>query len=297
MSDEVDEVRAMRKALSALAVSPAQMVGFGVERVIRSDSLWAERLAVAGTGRATLATNRSFGDASGAAIGHFETSVPADRVAGLASAAAAVLDGGRPPKLSPADVQIEISVVAGATRWQRSIGGGPQDLRPYQPLLRALNQIAGAALTSPVATLSLGLAFSEPPRASRQRLPVVLQFQNAGSAGYWVRNPFAATEDTDEEHVRIWHAQRQEQLPGVTPLPLEPVPVALEPAVLDHRPLIWIGPHATTTLSFTASLEIEPGPRLFRASFASYAGTDDVGGQPLMRGCVFSNELATEVAR
>jgi hypothetical protein len=294
---EADDVRMMREALAALATTATQMASLGVERTTESQALWSERLAVKGTGMVTLSTNRSFGDASGAAIGHFETSLSADRVAELASAAAAVLQGGPPPHLSPSDVQIALSVVAAGARWERQVGGLPPDLAPYQPLLRALNEIARSALASPVATLSLRVTFGAHPRAGIQRLPVTLEFENGGSSGYWLRNPSAGMEDTEDEHVRLWYAQRQPEVPGVTALPLEPFAVALEPSVRAERPLMWIGPQAVEGRSFTASLEVDPGSYLFRASFATYSGGETIGGQPLMRGCVFSQEISVEVAR
>jgi hypothetical protein len=62
-----------------------------------------------------------------------------------------------------------------------------------------------------------------------------------------------------------------------------------------QRPLLWLGPGATESRHFTATVDLSPGSYLMRASYASYQGEDTVAGQPLLRGCAFSAESTVEV--
>ena len=94
----------------------------------------------------------------------------------------------------------------------------------------------------------------------------------------------------------LWYAARPGRPAGVTPLPPQPIWVALEPVTRADRPLIWIAPQSRDTRRFTASLTLDPVAYLVRADFASYEGADTVAGQPHLRECAFSRELEIEAA-
>ena len=293
----MDDLESMREALAALGRTPSLMLGFGVERLTVREDFWVERLAIQGTGRAALSTIRSFGDASGEEIGRFESKLPDKKLADLVRAVEATLLGGPTPNLSPGDVRVLITVVACGSRLDRVVGGGPPDLEPYVPLLLALDAAAIETRAHPKATLKLDLEVPSALSPGPQTVPVVLSFENRGDEGAWIRGPYSIVEDAPTEHVRLWYAERPVEQPGVTPLPLEPVCVLLEPAVRVQRPLLWLGAGETETRQFSAAVDVSPGSYLVRASFASYAGGDTVAGQNLLRGCVFSAESTVEVRR
>jgi len=143
---------------------------------------------------------------------------------------------------------------------------------------------ANPALETPTRTLGAG----------EQDVPVMLSFVNRGDEGAWIHNPFAAM-DGAQEHIRLWYAEKPVEEPGVTPLPVEPEWVALEPPTLVQRPLLWIGPGETETRQFSAKLSLDPGRYLMRASFSSYEVDETVAGQNLLRGSAFSSEHTVEV--
>jgi hypothetical protein len=269
--------------------------GFGIERLTLAGDRWRESLSIVGSGKTSLSTLRSFGDASGEAIGRYASALPAPELAGLVDAAGATLDGGPPPRLSPEDVRLVITIVACGSQLTHVVGGGPPALEPYQPLLVALDRVAVATRRQPQAVVRLGLELPPLVAAGPHTLATVLAFHNPGSAGAWLRNPAAIDEDSEREHVRLWYAERPVEQPGVTPLPLEPAWVPVVPEMRAQRPLLWLGPGEREARPFTAQLTLDPGSYLVRASFASYAGEDSVGGQPLLRGCVFSEEHVLEV--
>lgn len=290
-----DEIASMREALAALGRAPALMTGFGIERLTVRSELWAERLTVVGTGKATLSTLRSFGDASGEEIGRFETDILEKYRTDLVRAVEATLLGGPPANLSPGDVRLLISVVACGSRMSRVVGGGPAELEPHMPLLLALDAAAVQTRAHAKATLKLDMELPSSLPRGPQTLSLELTFRNRGREGAWIRSPSSGMEDEPMEHVRLWYAEKPRDQPGVTALPLEPRWVPLEPGVRVQRPLLWVGPGEVETRPFTAAVELDPGSYLMRASFASYAGGESVAGQNLLRGCVFSTEHAVEV--
>ncbi len=292
-----DDLESMREALVALGPTPSLMAGFGVERRTVRENFWLERLTIQGSGRSVLSTLRSFGDASGEEIGRFESKLAEDKLADLLAAVEATLQGGPVPNLSPGDVRVLITVVACGSRLDRVIGGEPPDLEPTMPLLLALDAAAFETRAHPKTTLKLGLEVPATLPPGSQALPVVLSFENRGNEGAWIRSPSSGLEDEPTEHVRLWVAERPVEQPGVTPLPLEPSCVALEPAIRVQRPLLWIGAGETETRQFSATVALDPGSYLMRASFASYSGGDTVAGQNLLRGCAFSAESMVEVRR
>ncbi len=285
----------MREALTALARNPSLLQGFGIERQTLRDRLWYEWFAVQGAGKATLRTLRSFGDASGEEIGEFETQLPNGAVEDLLRAVEATLDGGPQAALSPGDVRVLVSLVACGSRLDRIIGGGPEELMPYKPLLLALDRAAAETRTKAKATLKIDIAVASRITPGLQVLPVTLSFHNRGNEGVWIRNPCAPTSDVPTEHVRFWYAERPQHQPGVTDLPVEPLSLDLEPIVVAERPLLWLGAGETEERAFSAHIELDPGPYLVRASFSSYVGGDTVAGQNLLRGCAFSAEHTVEV--
>jgi hypothetical protein len=288
-----EAIQSTREALAALRRTPALMQGFGVERVTRRAELWHERLTVAGSGRAILSTVRSFGDASGEDIGRFATELAPATLDDLIQAVDDTVMGGPMPLLSPADVRLEVSIVACGSRLDHVIGGGPPDLEPYQPLLLALDRIAVATRARPQATLHLGIGIPPVIGVGRQTIPLELRFENRGDTGTWIRNPFAPM-DANSEHLRLWFAEQVVEQPGVTPLPMEPCWVNVEPAVRVQRPLLWLGPGEREARLFSATLDIDPGTYLMRASFESYLGGETVAGIGMVRGCVFSRECSVE---
>jgi hypothetical protein len=211
----------MREALAALVRTPSLMLGLGVERRTVCSDLWSERLAIRGTGQATLATLRSFGDASGEEIGRYEATLSSRALADLVRAIEATVEGGPPPTLLSGDLKLLISVVACGSRLQHVVGGGPTDLEPYAPLLRALDTAALETRAAPKSTLQLALeapaSLPEGPRS----LDVVLSFQNRGDEGAWIRNPASHMEDEPTEHVRLWCAQQPVGDPDMMPPPLK----------------------------------------------------------------------------
>ncbi len=290
-----EDVASMREALASLARAPALKASFGIERTTVRSDLWHERLAIAGTGRATLATLRSFGDASGEDIGRYQAQLTQANVDDLLRAVEATVDGGPAAPLSPGDVRVLVTIVACGAKLDHVIGGGPEHLAPYTALLSALDRVAFAARGRPVCSLRLGAEIPDVQNASEPSLPVVLTFANAGNEGAWLRNPAAGMDDTTAEHVRLWCAPVPTDEPGVTPLPMEPEPVPLEPALHVQRPLLWLGAGESESRPFSAKVDLPPGRYQMRASFSSYAGADTVAGQNLLRGCVFSPELTVEV--
>jgi hypothetical protein len=289
-----EDTESMREALAALSRAPALKTGFGIERLTVRADLWEERLVVRGAGTSSLSTLRSFGDASGEAIGRFQSQLADARVDDILRAVNATLSGGPAASLSPGDVRVLITVVACGSKLVHVVGGGPEFLEPYAQLLAVLDQVAFEARKRPVCTLQLEaeLPATTAPSAS---IPVVLTFVNNGGEGAWIRNPAAGMEDAPAEHVRLWYAQVQPEQPGITPLPMEPESVPLEPALRVQRPLLWLGPGESEARQFSAQLSLDPGTYLMRASFASYAGVDTVAGHNLLRGCVFSQEQTVEV--
>jgi hypothetical protein len=292
-----EDIESMREALAALGHVPPLLVGFGVERLTMSDDFWSERLMIRGTGKAVLTTLRSFGDASGEAIGRFETKLSDKSVADLIRAVDATLEGGPTPRLSLGDVRTLVSIVACGSRLDHVVGGGPLDLEPYTPLLLALDKAAFETRAIPKSTLELHLEVPTTLTPGPQTLPVVLSFQNRGDEGTWIRSPASGLEDEPTEHVRLWYAEMTVEQPGVTPLPLEPLCTALDPVVRVQRPLLWIGGGEIESRPFSASVDLTPGSYLVRASFASYGGDETVAGQNLLRGCVFSAETVVEVRK
>lgn len=292
-----EEIESMREALAALGHVPSLMVGFGIERLTLVGDFWAERLMIQGMGKSVLTTLRSFGDASGEEIGRFETKLSDTTLAELVRAVEDTLEGGPPVNLSPHEVRVLVSIVACGSRLDHVVGGGPPDLEPYTPLLLALDKAAVQTRAVAKAALKLHLEVPQTLSPGPQTLPVVLSFENRGDEGTWIRSPTSGLEDEPTEHVRLWYAERAVEQPGVTSLPLEPVCVALEPAVRTERPLLWIGAGETESRPFSATIDLAPGSYLMRASFASYGGDDTVAGQNLLRGCAFSAETTVEVGK
>lgn len=289
------DLETMGEALASVARTPSLLPGFGIERrTVRADA-WDERLAVLGTGKADLATVRSFGDASGDAIGHYATVLPAQQIHELVAATLTTLVDVPPPRLSPGDVRVLVTVVACGCRLDRVMGGLPPDLEPYQPLLQALDRAALATRRQARSVLGLGLELPASLPAGAQPVSAVLSFANPGSEGAWMRNPSAGGGDGEHEHVRLWYAERPVERIGVTSLPVEPGWVALEAEPRAQRPLLWLGAGEQEDRHFVASLALDPGTYLVRASFASYEGQDTLVGHPLLRGCVFSSEHTLEV--
>jgi hypothetical protein len=289
------EIESMREALAALLRTPSLMQGFGVERRTVCSDLWSERLAIRGTGQATLATLRSFGDASGEEIGRYETKLSDRALAELVHAVEATVEGGPPATLLSGDLRLLISVVACGSRLHQVVGGDPTALEPYAPLLRALDAAAFETRTAPKSTLQLGLEIPANLPDGPRSLGVVLSFQNRGNEGAWIRNPASHMKDEPTEHVRLWYAQRPVAEPGMMPPPLKQYCVALDPIVRVERPLLWLGGGETESRQFSAAVDLLPGSYLMRASYASYDGEDTVAAQPLLRGCVFSAEIPVEV--
>jgi hypothetical protein len=285
----------MREALASLR-TPSLLVSFGIDRLTVREDLWHERLAIAGSGKASLSTVRSLGDASGEEIGHYQTLLPAARVAELISALELTLEAGSPPRLSPGDVQMVITVVACGARLRRTIGGLPPDLEPHRPLLLALDQTANEVRMHPKAVLQLDLEMPAQVPPGPQTVPVVLSFKNRGSEGAWIRNPASGMEDLPREHVRLWHAEQSIEDPGVTPLLPSPGCVPLEPTPRVERPLLWLGPGENESRQFEARIDLPCATHLVRASFCSYGGDSTIGGLRLLRGCVFSGEQGIEVS-
>jgi hypothetical protein len=290
-----EDIASMREALASLARAPALKASFGIERITMRSDLWHERLAIAGTGRVTLSTLRSFGDASGEDIGRYQGQLAEPDVDGLLRAVEASVGGGPAAPLSPGDVRVLVTLVACGAKLVHVIGGGPEHLAPYSELLAALDRTAFAVRRRPACTLRLGAEIPDVIDASDSGVPVVLTFANAGSEGAWLRNPASGMDDTTTEHVRLWYAPLPVEEPGVTALPMEPEPAPLVPALHVQRPLLWLGACESESRPFSASLALPPGRYLMRASFSSYAGTDTVAGQNLLRGCVFSPEQTVEV--
>ncbi len=290
-----EDIASMREALAALAHVPSLLVGFGIERLTLAGDFWAERLMIQGMGKSALTTLRSFGDASGEEIGRFESKLSDTRVVELVRAVEATLEGGPAANLSPGDVRVLISIVTGGSRLDHVVGGAPPDLEPYTPLLVALDKAAAETRAAPKTTLKLQLEVPAKLSPGPQSLPVVLSFQNRGDEGAWIRSPTSGLEDEPTEHVRLWYAERAVEQPGVTPLPLEPLCIALAPAMRTERPLLWIGGGETESRPFSATVDLATGSYLMRASFASYGGDDTVAGQNLLRGCAFSAETVVEV--
>jgi hypothetical protein len=286
----------MREALAALTRTPSLLDGFGLERLTLREDLWQERLAIQGPGRAVLSTLRSFGDESGEEVGRYQTSLGRAHVAELIRAVELTLAGGPSVRLSPGDVRIMITVVACGARLQRTIGGLPPALEPYQPLLLALDRTASEVRKHPQTVLQLDLELPVELASGPQTIPVVLSFKNRGSEGAWIRNPASGMEGQSREHVRLWHAERPVEEPGVTPLLPAPSSVPLDPTPPAERPLLWLGPGETEARQFVAQVDLPCGTHLVRASFASYGGEDAIGGQHLLRGCVFSGEQVVEVS-
>ena len=289
-----EDTESMREALAALSRAPALKASLGIERVTVRSDLWEERLVVVGAGTASLSTNRSFGDASGEAIGRFQSQLADARVDDILRAVNATLAGGPAAPLSPGDVRVLITVVACGSKLVHVVGGGPEYLEPYARLLAVLDQVAFESRKQPVCTLQRGAEIPATAKPSAA-IPVVLTVANSGREGTWIRNPAAGTEDTPAEHVRLWYAQIQPEQPGVTPLPMEPESVPMEPVVRVQRPLLWLGPGESEDRQFSATLSLDPGTYLMRTSFASYAGGETVAGHNLLRGCVFSPEQTVEV--
>lgn len=292
-----EDIESMREALAALARTPSLLASFGIERLTVRADLWHERLAIQGLGKATLSTLRSIGDASGEEIGRYETSLGNEQVGELLKAVELTLEGGPPPRLSPGDVRVVVTVVACGARWLRVIGGLPPALAPYRPLLFALDKAAFATRQQAKSTLKLVLGLPETLPPGEQTLTTELAFENRGSEGAWMRSPSSGIADQPAEHVRLWYARAPVEQPGVTPLPPEPTWVPLEPMPRVQRPLLWLAPGEHEARQFVAQVSLDPGRYLMRASFSSYEGEDTVGGQPLLRGCAFSDEHTVEVGK
>jgi hypothetical protein len=192
-------------------------------------------------------------------------------------------------------VRVLITLVACGAKLVHVVGGAPEHLAPYRELLTALDRTAFAVRRKPVCSLRLDAEIPDVLSAADPSVPVVLTFANAGSEGAWLRNPAAGMDDTATEHVRLWYAPVPIEEPGVTPLPMEPEFVPLEPALRVQRPLLWLGAGDNESRPFSARVQLEPGQYLMRASFSSYDGADTVAGQNMLRGCVFSSERTVEV--
>ena len=289
------EIESMREALASLRRTPSLLAGFGVERRTVASDLWSERLAIRGTGEASLASLRSFGDVSGEEIGRYQSTLSQQALADLVNAVEATVEGGPPPALSSGDLKILISIVACGSRLDHVVGGDPPHLEPYARLLRALDAAASQARTAPKSTLQLALEIPDHLPSGPQSLELVLSFQNRGKEGAWIHNPAAHVKDEPTEHVRLWYAKRVVADPGMMPPPLRQYCVALEPVVRVERPLLWLGASETEARPFSTPVDLASGSYLMRASYASYQGEDTVAGQPLLRGCAFSAEMTVEV--
>jgi hypothetical protein len=290
-----DDIDSMREALAALTRAPALKASFGVERVTVRADLWKEHFSVQGVGKAALSTVRSFGDTGGDEIGRYQSHLPESDVDDLVRAASATLDGGPGAPLAPGDVRVLITLVACGSKLTHVVGGGPEALAPYTELLAALDRTAFQTRQKPVCTLKLDMELPHRVSPGTPSISVVLTFSNRGSEGTWIRSPAAGMEDVPTEHVRLWYAALPQEEPGVTPLPMEPEFTPLVPSPRVQRPLLWLGPGDSESRQFVATPSLDPGSYLVRASFASYAGDDSIGGQNLLRGCVFSPEQTLEV--
>lgn len=291
------------------------LAGFGLERITASSPFWEERLAIDGTGRVTLRTRRSIADVSGEAIGAYAFDAGCDAAASVAKQVrAAALLSFSAVHVEPFGVRTIVSIVAGGAAQRVVVGGGPERLAPLGPLLQELDRLAMAARRHPEMTLGLELETAAPLRRGMTEVPVVLRFRNVGNTGYWMTEPSSfppglgtdddakrmpATEDGVDwrrEHCLVWFGFREPETPGVTPLPVEVTRGALAPEDRGLPPLVWMPPRGAIERRFRAAIPLhEAGSLVVRASFASYAGDDTIAGRPRLRGCVFSNDLSSEI--
>ncbi len=284
-----------REALGVVGRGPEEWKRFAIERQTLSGEWWQERLTLDGSGRATLSTLRSFGEASGEEIGRYEAVLGTDRLPNVLRALETCLAERAPARLEPSDLRILIDAVADGARFTRVAGGPPPQLEPYLDLMNELNRYARDLREHPLATLTLEFRLAAAPRHGTQEARVEVTFRNRGREGYWIRNPLAENEDEDGEHLRLLVAHVPYVEPGVTPLPPEPAGAPLFAAEESDRALLWIGPGESRAMAFVARLELEPGRHLMRVGFATYEGEDRLAGRHRLRGCAFSPEQSFEV--
>jgi hypothetical protein len=300
--------RILDKALTqALQGSPEHLEEFGLERVLLAGAgipgagpEWEERFSLTGSAVLSLSTRRSMGDLSFEPIGKFQLAASREMIRGVIQQLRdARLDEVPPCQLGVADAKIRVTVAAGGILQQVSIGTQDAAAAPsIQPLLQELDRLAGMVRASGVRTMRLNLSMPYHLRAAvKMRLQVALEFQNTGDEGYWVTHPGAMERSAPWERCSLLFGRKAESASGMPVSASEIYEVALEPAHSGGLDLFWVGGESETEQSFTATLVLPaPGTYVARAVYSSYAGEDQVGGQPRMRGCVFSNEVEIEAS-
>lgn len=302
---------AFRQALGGLLKGDEGLrAGFGLERrttagpPIPPDAFcWEESLTVQGNGNIALKTRRSIADVSAEPIGEFQSAQGKDVVMNLVRL---VLDSGldvQPPfRVEPTDVQVRLGVIVGGITHASSIGmRDPAALAPLRPLLQQLDRLAAEARKYPV--ISLALQLERPPAmtAGRMEIPVDLSFVNTGLSGFWITHPSTlasrdASGATTTEHCGFLCGRRPDPQPGITPLPMALERSPLVAAAMDGKAFLWVPPSSRVSIRFTAAVGFpSTGTYVARAVFSSYQGDDSLGGQPRLRGCVFSNEVTLPV--
>ncbi|MDH4156117.1 MAG: hypothetical protein OEW00_02435 [candidate division Zixibacteria bacterium] len=279
--------------------------GFGFERmttvtpeIVPGTCAWEEKLTVRADGHVSLFTRRSITEASSEIIGHFESSQDKDALLDLIRLVKeSPFDRQPRVRIDPGDVSVRLRFVIGGAWYEHYTS--PKDPRAMDaigPLLQELDRLGAEARHRPVMALELRLEMPDEVKPGENMLPVNLTFANPGREGFWVTHPGSLDAAQPSEHCRLLYGRQPEIEENITPLPMEIVTADLKRTKKDDPPLIWIPAEAEVRYQFVAKLNLrDPGTYLARAAFSSYSGEDIVGGQPRLRGCVFSNEVRIRV--
>ena len=297
--------RIMDQALAgALRGDAVLLATFGIERqtlagmaIPGAGPEWEERLALTGAGTVTMLRRRSAFDLSSDPVGEFRERLEQNAVRRVIELIReARLDELPPTRIGVKDMRLRIVVAAGGALQETFLSlQDPLAIEPAKPLLQELDRMASSVRQSPVRSLRLHLDMLASTRAAKIRLTLWLGFQNAGQSGYWLTDPGALQRAARWERCSLLYGRKPEIQPGFTPAPFQLCESSLEPSEKREVDLFWIEAGSEVERSLTATMELPaPGAYFARAVFSSYAGEDQAGGQPRLRGCAFSNELSIE---
>ena len=279
--------------------------GFGFERVTTvtpeifpGTFAWEDRLTVRADGHVSLFTRRSITEASSEIVGHFELSQDKDALTDLIRLVKeSPFDKQPQVRIDPGDVSIRLRFVIGGSWYEHYTSPkDPRALDALGPLLQELDRLAAEARRHPVMALGLRLEMPDEVKAGDTMLPVNVTFANPGREGFWITHPGSLDAAQPSDQCQLLYGRQPEIEENITPLPMEIATADLKRTKKDDPPLIWVPAESEVRYQLVAKVDLrDPGTYLARASYSSYAGEDTVGGQPRLRGCVFSNEVQIQV--
>lgn len=257
----------------------------------RGDHLEYENvLTLAGQSKGTLFRRRDGGDTCQETPGLFHGEVPPEELDKFLDA----VKGGdfsfrKLEELEPGSTSfgLEVAISGRVFRWTFGI---PEidACEGFQTVLAFLYDWGARYFNQPIWSMHLAV---ENLNASRNHIEANLRLSNQGEREIAVVHPDRSG-NSAISYIFFQYGEKQQLVPGVTPLPMELTRIKLDFQPLDRMEIVSIPPAGTLNLKVSQRLDV-PLPENWLGSFClySYAFKDALAGQELFSGAVFSPEV------